>query len=588
MSNSILKFKIENSFKQLSLREKMYAYYMSNAAWCGSRIIMKQRSSESVEIFDFLINVFKNKKDLTNCMTPDQWQAFLNYTAQIFGNLGNYSGIDGSKIIPDECIPAKLVRSMLPPSLQDAFDEISDTMYASSPNKHGFFTDQSCSTSYHSRDITKEDAEKCSRFMAANNINPENTRLIKHIDDTFVITFAAVNTNQFPQVEFEDSSFTLLYGDYSNELKKINKWLNLAFKYAANDCQRNMIKGYIKSFETGDLNFHKDAQRQWIKDKSPAVETIVGFIESYSDPAGTRAEFELMVALTDKNMTAKYQELIGKGKQLISTLPCPNDFEKSKFNPDFTSINVLNFATPCIPTSINFKNIALTNIIYANAPTSRIPFIHESLQELFLLFRNSSSEMGVGLYELLGNVSVTSLGKICISLYLSVNPDVHAIFKHEKNEIQGIIWILWLSMCLAGLKSLEAYDEINGWQQAQSQAQFAILQVLLTGDDFVSITETGPDNLEINVNPAKINSVGIPLISKLLTQLTTDVQSLTEMYSTVSKKFIKYKKIVDAVTKDKPRSIFVQPNVVLYPNGVKLIEYEPTPEGIIQSFLDRN
>ena len=49
-------------------------------------------------------------------------------------------------------------------------------------------------------------------------------------------------------------------------------------KYALNKNEKEMLELYIQHFSDGNIDTHIDSQKVWIHDKTPIVETNIGWI----------------------------------------------------------------------------------------------------------------------------------------------------------------------------------------------------------------------------------------------------------------------------------------------------------------------
>lgn len=237
------------------------------------------------------------------------------------------------------------------------YEVIAGPVLARRPSSLGFPSDVAQSFYYPGEVcISREEVKRVSEILEENSIYAENTRIRKaNVDGTarFEVLQGSIENDDSPQELRGSVSGTpvlLIRGDHAKELAKINEHLGEAYKYAANDHQKRFIQEYQRSFQSGNIETHKESQRIWVKDIKPAVETQFGFIEPYRDPFGIRAEFEGLVALVDAEETKVLTKLVENSAKFIRRLPWAeisngeNDgkgpFEKDLFEPpDFTSLH---------------------------------------------------------------------------------------------------------------------------------------------------------------------------------------------------------------------------------------------------------
>ncbi|KAI9771636.1 MAG: hypothetical protein M1840_001851 [Geoglossum simile] len=428
---------IKSAFESLSSREKLYAHYMSRAAWHGTRIILRQVSPESIGIFDFIMELHASCSGNWSVMleengiTPEEGKAFLEYAATFLSNIGNYYGTGDQKFVPGLSLQSMEKLAGSNATLQEMFNYIAQPMLSTPPYSLGYPGSQAQSAYYPGEcTIAQDEIASVSRALEDHSIFPENTRLRKvnsRETPIFEVLLASVQEDaNVKEFSLPDSRGTvkLVRGDHSEELAKICASLSEASRWAANEAQRLFISQYIESFRTGSLDAYRDAQRTWIRDKSPRVENIFGFVEPYRDPYGIRAEFEGLVAISDAAETKVLMRLVEQSTKFIRRLPWAaegNDgkgpFEKALFEPpDFTSIHTLAYCSSIIFAGINlpnyndirqecgFKNVIIAGRMSAESNKADIcPFLDASEAETFQKHKYPSYYWWVVLHELLGH-----------------------------------------------------------------------------------------------------------------------------------------------------------------------------------------
>ncbi|XP_043234996.1 dipeptidyl peptidase 3-like isoform X4 [Amphibalanus amphitrite] len=564
------------AFGGLTSKQKLYAHHIAQASWKGSLIVLLQTSPESPLAFVLLHRVFRQQTcdelkavALEKCgFTEDDWKAFLVYSSSIYSDMGNYRDFGDTKKVPgvaQEKFAALVRASRAYETDSKAMERLLDgclaRLYTLNDSVAQLGLGDKGVTTYFSANCTEEDAEKVKQYMKHKNLEPYNNRLFKTVVDGvnhYDIRLASVLSDSDPALtsgpeEFQGAKFSVTRGDYSPLLAMVVEELKEARKHVANPEEEGMLSEYIKSFTSGSLAAHKDGSRHWIKNKGPAVETYIGFIETYRDPTGMRAEWEGFAAMVNGPMSEKFGRLVNAAETILPRLPWPETYEKDRFlKPDFTSLDVLAFAGSGVPAGINipnydeirqeegFKNVSLGNVIMAAYSAAVLPFLGTEDAELMRQYRTQAFEVQVGLHELFGHGSgklfqkdkdgklnydaavvkhtetnepisscyspgetydsmFTDLGSSyeecraeCVGLYLSLEEDVMDIFSVAESLRPTLVYVNWLSLLYNGLaKALEMYStETKKFMQAHSRARYVILRVLLEhGEGVVDIKE---------------------------------------------------------------------------------------------------
>lgn len=583
------------AFEKLSPKEKLYAYYFSRASWSGCKIAYFQRSYEAPGLFYLFYKVFFDEtvlevkeKLLKNGFSAEEIKMLFIYIGAFFQNCGNYLSFGDTKFIPE--IPNKrfLEFILLTKAYQlnkDDFEfiwmNVEHELYETNkPYYELALPDEGGLSSYYSTNMTRQDAEFVKGFLNKNNIDVLNTRVIKHLDSNFEVRVASGEVSA-QSYEYEGKTILVQKGDFSPFLQDVAENLSLAIPFCENDTQRKMLEAYVSHFKSGDMDLHRESQKFWIQDKGPIIETNIGFIETYLDPLKVRAEWEGFVAVVDKEKSKLLADLVDNVPKILPLLPWPKEFEVDVFKkPDFTSLEILTFASSGTPVGINipnyddirqnlgFKNVDLGNA-YGEMTPERILFTEEKLKNLYVKYYKPSLFVVVALHELLGhgtgklfakkedgsfNFDIENLinpltGKKITTFYdlketwhskfgdLSgayeeCKADAVAIFlatfeqileillpSYTPSEREEILICCWYDVIYGAVRGLKEFSpESMKWGQAHMSGNYAILKTMMLEDpSFVVLRENeNNDYMTIDFDYTKIKTVGRKAIGEFL------------------------------------------------------------------------
>lgn len=545
----IVTLNVTEAWERLSTKEQLYAHHFARACWAGMQITASQTSAESPRLLDLIYYLFCDGVDAVRSACPEEdatWDALLDYCCFCVANLGNYKSIGDSKIIPalSQEAFAKVLERRASTEASAAWNDVRGAIYDLDPRYLQFGFPPTHQSQYYFGGVSQEDAELTNRFLAAKGKEAWNTRLERRPDGTLVVRQASSQASvEHAPEEFEGRQFVLASGDHRRYLPNVVKHLQDAVPHCSNETEARMLEHLISHFQTGELELHKEASREWVRDSCPTIETTIGFIESDRDPAGVRAEFEGFVAVVNAEVSRKFGTLVERAQELLERLPWSADFEKDTFiKPEFTSLDVVAFCSGSLPLGIclpnyddvrqnvGFKNVDLGNVCSARGGTAAYSqYLKPDDTELFVRMYSQADQVLTGLHELIGHGSGKlfrqeedggplnydadlvknpctgelvktyykpgeSYGSVfaalasameecraeCVSLYLGVDADIQEIFGFTGSACEDSVYAGWLGMCWLGMKALEHFDPAQRtWGAVHGRARYAIFRHLL-------------------------------------------------------------------------------------------------------------
>ena len=306
-------------FDDLTLKQKIYIYYLSEATLWGRDITFDQYGRYNLLIRKTLETVYRNRQaDLSN--------EFIEYLKRVWFSNGIYHHYGCDKFKPGftrsyfEGLVRSLPESELPMKTDDLLDLICPVMFnpdllpkrVNKADGEDLVTTSACN---YYKGVTQQDVETFYGKMKAESgvQSPSfglNSTLIKQADGTL----------------FED--VWRIGGKYGETITHIIHNLQLASEYAENNQQKKVISLLIEYYKTGDLRVFDEYSIEWLKELDGNVDFINGFIEVYGDPLGYKATWEGIVEYKDIEACRRTQTISKNAQWFEDHSPVDNRFRK--------------------------------------------------------------------------------------------------------------------------------------------------------------------------------------------------------------------------------------------------------------------
>jgi dipeptidyl-peptidase-3 len=425
----VIRFRVPG-WDNLSLRQKEYAYHLSEAAKLGRDITWDQYCKWNLPIRHVVEDILNEYEGDRECA---DFQNFTVYAKRLFFANGIHHHYSEDKFFP-EC-PKEYFQSLME-AVGDGEQatELLEVIYSPdiypqrrSTSKTGDIVELSAVNFYDG--VTREEVDKYYNSM----MDPNDKTPISYGLNTKVVK--------------EDGKVVekpwKVGGIYGPALEKICAELEKAAAVAETDLQKEAIGKLVEYYKTGDLKTWDDFNIDWVQDTVGTIDFINGFIEDYDDPLGRKATWEGYVNMKDSAASARTEVLSANAQWFEDNSPVDPRFRKPHVKgvsaKVVDGITLAGATYPATPIGINLpnadwirrdygsKSVTIANITHAydyaaqESPKSTLTeFAYDQAEiDAYKQYGSYTDEIHTDLHECLGHgsgqllpgVSSTALGE---------------------------------------------------------------------------------------------------------------------------------------------------------------------------------
>ena len=353
----VLRYQVPG-FDDLSLNQKRYVYYLSEAALYGRDILFDQHGKYNLQIRQVLEAIYQNYK---GNKADKEFLALEKYMKQVWFANGIHHHYSTDKFTPEfsKQFFAKQVRSLNKKDVPLAKGESVDKFIAT-------ISKVIFDPTYMAKRVNQ--AAGCDLVLtSANNLYDGVTQKevedyynsIKDANDPTPISYG-LNARVVKKNGKVTEQVYRVGGLYGEAIEKIVENLNKAMQFAESDKQRTYIKALIDYYTTGDLRKFDEYSILWAEDTDCDVDFINGFIESYDDPLGMTGAWESIVNFKNKEASHRTQVISANAQWFEDNSPVDSRFKKKEVKgvsaKVITAAILAGDAYPATPIGINLPN----------------------------------------------------------------------------------------------------------------------------------------------------------------------------------------------------------------------------------------